>query len=149
MGYTISAIGIISSKINLEGPLLSENTTYNISARRTYLGSLLKLVAGGVTAISGGKADADVYFYDLNAKINHKISDKDRLFLSAYMGDDVMYVKYKSGTVFQETAGSDTKSTSLTQSVNWNWGNIVSALRWNHVISNKLFMNTSASYTRY
>ncbi len=139
------SIGIISSKFNLEGPLFSEKTTFNISGRRTYLDILaqpiLKLAAKdqGVDKLSAG-----YYFYDFNAKISHTFSDKDRLYLSTYIGDDVVYSNIR------ENYRSDKKKTEETRvRLNWDWGNFINALRWNHVINNKLFMNTTATYTRY
>jgi outer membrane receptor for ferrienterochelin and colicin len=139
------SVGLISSKINLEGPIIKNKTSFNFSARRTYGDILMmpfvKLAAGS----EGIDASLAAYFYDLNLKINHKISDKDRLYLSTYMGDDVLAVK---STISESYDDYGTK-TVLKENLNFNWGNIVTALRWNHVISNKLFMNTTASYTRY
>ena len=138
-------IGLISSKINIEGPIFNENTTFNFSARRTYADILAQpLIAIAANKSGEGKASAGYYFYDLNAKISHKFSDKDRLFLSTYMGDDVIYGDVRQG--FSEYSnGSQTSRLKM----NWNWGNLISALRWNHVINNKLFMNTTAAFTRY
>ena len=139
-------IGLIASKINFEGPLFNENTTFNISARRTYVDLFIDPLISLTSSQSGaGKASAGYYFYDLNAKINHKISDKDRLYLSAYMGDDVAYAKFTTAELYDNNGSKLTTSEGL----NFNWGNIVSALRWNHIITNKLFMNATTSYTRY
>ena len=136
------SVGLISSKLNLEGPLFSEKTTFNISARRTYFDilaqPLLKIAQSQDAAYE--KLRAGYYFYDLNGKISHKFSDKDRLFLSFYMGDDVIYSNIK------DTYGA---GNSQTMNMDWDWGNLITALRWNHVISNKLFMNTTAAFTRY
>lgn len=139
------SIGLISSKLNLEGPLFNEKTTFNISARRTYFDilaqPLIKLAAadGNVDKMSAG-----YYFYDVNAKISHKFSDTDRLYLSMYMGDDVVY------SDIQESFRSDQVETNESRiKIDWDWGNLITALRWNHIINNKLFMNTTASFTRY
>ena len=143
------SIGLISSKINIEGPIIKEKTTFNFSARRTYADLLAKPFIpmidnpdknGGAGTISFG-----YYFYDLNGKISHKFSDKDRLYLSAYMGDDVIYSDMQQYKIDNGQAGTETGRLKL----GWNWGNLITALRWNHVISNKLFMNTTASYSRY
>lgn len=138
-------IGAISSKINLEGPIIKEKTSFNFSARRTYVDLLLMPLVKIGAGSEGMNASLGVYFYDLNAKINHKISDKDRLYLSAYMGDDVLSTKFKS----DESYDSDGSKHTTSENVNFNWGNIVTALRWNHIITNKLFMNATTSYTRY
>lgn len=139
------SIGIISSKFNLEGPLFSEKTTFNISGRRTYLDILAQPVLHFVAKDQDiDKLSAGYYFYDFNAKISHTFSDKDRLYLSTYIGDDVVYSNIR------ENYKSDSKRTEENRiRLNWDWGNFINALRWNHVINNKLFMNTTATYTRY
>lgn len=139
------SLGLISSKINLEGPIGSENTTFNITARRTYLDLLLQPVLAVASKQEGmEQLKAGYYFYDFNAKISHKFSDKDRLFLSAYMGDDVVYSKMRDG--YSDYGGY--KSNSWMK-LSMNWGNAIAALRWNHIVNNKLFMNTTATFTRY
>lgn len=138
-------VGLISSKINIEGPVFNENTTFNFSARRTYADLLLQPIIALAAKKSGeGKGSAGYYFYDLNAKISHKFSDTDRLYLSTYMGDDIIY-----GDIGQGHTEYSTGSQTSRLKMNWNWGNLISALRWNHIINNKLFMNTTAAYTRY
>jgi hypothetical protein len=137
-----ASIGLISSKINIEGPIIKGKTSFNISARRTYSDIMLN----GALALNRVIDYADTedmsmgyYFYDLNVKINHKFSDDDRLYLSWYSGDDDIYFNYKSadGSVKQKTR------------LNWRWGNTLAAIRWNHVLTQKLFMDVSANYTRY
>lgn len=140
------SIGLISSKFNLEGPIIKGKTTFNVSLRRTYADILaqplikLALKEGN----SNDDANAGYYFYDFNAKISHKISDKDRLHLSFYSGDDAIYIGYKNKSI---TGGNITESQKI--KVDWDWGNLITALRWNHIINSKLFLNTTASYTRY
>ncbi len=139
------SVGLISTKFNLEGPLFSDKTTFNISGRRTYYDILAQPLLKMASAEEDmGKIKAGYYFYDLNAKISHKFSDKDRLYLSAYLGDDVIYGDIREG-YHENNQGSYENRLKL----GWDWGNLITALRWNHVISNKLFMNTTATYTRY
>ncbi len=140
------SLGLISSKIQLEGPIVKEKTTFNISARRTYIDVLTQpLIRAAAKAEGGDKNNtAGYYFYDLNAKIAHKFSDKDRLFLSAYLGDDALYAKIGTKNLYN----SIEEEKDYTK-INWGWGNLITALRWNHVVSNRLFMNTTASFTRY
>ena len=135
-------VGLISAKFNIEGPILSEKTTFSLSGRRTYADLLLKPILLAAMSNNDGleKASAGYYFYDLNAKVSHKFSDNDRFYLSAYLGDDVIYAN------FQQKA---TPTDNSWLKMNWNWGNLISALRWNHVLSPKLFMNTTGAYTRY
>ncbi|MDE5422003.1 TonB-dependent receptor [Ancylomarina sp. DW003] len=115
-------IGTVSSRLTLEGPIgKNEKTSFMISGRRSYADLFLKL-----------SSDEDVknntvYFYDLNAKINHRFNDKNRLFISTYLGKD----KFKSN------------ENEL------NFGNKTFTLRWNHLFSNKLFSNTTLLYSKY
>ena len=139
-------VGLIASKFNFEGPLFGKKTTFNISARRTYADLLLKPFISSSISKNNGGGDANFayYFYDLNAKISHTFSDKDKVYVSAFTGDDVIT------TDMQQYSYKDTESSSNGRlKMGWNWGNLVGAVRWNHIVNNKLFMNTTASYTRY
>lgn len=113
-------LGLISSKLNIEGPIIKDKASFLVTGRRTYVDVFLK-------ATERFK-DNQLYFYDLNAKMNYRISKKDRLFLSGYFGRDVL--------AFGETFGI-------------NWGNATGTLRWNHIINDKLFSNTSFIYSSY
>ena len=136
------SIGLVSSKLNIEGPIIKGKTSFNFSARRTYSDILLnsalwlnqKLDYANTEDMSMG-----YYFYDLNLKVNHKFNDNDRLYLSWYSGDDDIFFKYRGS---EGTVKNNTK-------LDWRWGNTVAAIRWNHVIGQKLFMDLSANYTRY
>lgn len=139
------SVGLITSKFNLEGPIIKDKTTFNISYRRTY-GDLIIAPVLWYAA----KKDADVgnysagyFFYDLNVKLTHKISDTDKLYLSLYAGDDAIYMNLKDNYYNGGQRGYNVMS------MDWKWGNLISAFRWNHIINSKLFMNTTASYTRY
>ena len=140
------SIGLISSKLNLEGPIIKDKLSFNVSFRRSYSDVLMKpaLWIARMQDPEVGRLRAGYYFYDLNAKINWKISDKDRLYLSFYSGDDGIYFNRK----FKEKSNSHYESSS-TEKLRWRWGNKVTALRWNRVLSQKLFMDASANYTQY
>ena len=142
------SVGLISSKFNLEGPIWKEKTTFNISARRTYIDILSQPIIKWYSKQNMGEdaasTTAGYYFYDLNAKFTHKFSEKDKLYLSAYLGDDAIYTKYRtSNNSYADREMSDWMN------LNWDWGNAIAALRWNHLVTNKLFMNTTIAYTRY
>jgi hypothetical protein len=142
------SVGLLSSKINIEGPLFYKKTTFNVSARRTYADILVQPFIK-ISAASNNETvknpSQGYYFYDMNGKLSHKFSDKDRLYLSLYMGDDVVYGNMQS---HDEDYGEWYHETGRLK-YDWNWGNIISAIRWNHVINNKLFMNTTTSFTQY
>jgi hypothetical protein len=141
-----ASIGVISSKIQVEGPIIKERTTFNVSARRTYIDILAQpfIKYYAKQEDESNRVGAGYYFYDINAKFTHRISERDKLFLSVYTGDDAMYARvrthYKDDPSFEEKYWTK---------LNWGWGNLLTALRWNRVVSSKLFMNTTASFTRY
>lgn len=146
------SVGIISSKINIEGPIWKEKTTFNISARRTYSDLLMQPIIkfAAKENMEDGNITAGYYFYDFNAKISHKFSDTDRLYASLYMGDDIIYTNFRNSyTNDYDEINKRTYTSESKLKMNWNWGNIVSSLRWNHIVNNKLFMNMTAAYTRY
>lgn len=116
-------IGLISSKLNLEGPLQKGKSSFLITGRRTYLDLLM------LTSPRSKNESNILYFYDLNAKVNYQIAPRNRLFISGYFGRDVL----KFGN---NTFGVD-------------WGNTTATVRWNHLFSDKLFSNTSLIYSNY
>lgn len=124
-----AGIGLIASRIAIQGPLKKEKASYMISARRTYVDAFTKLFIGKDNSFHG----SGYYFYDLNAKVNYKFSEKDRLYLSGYFGRDK----------FDFNNGKRSFETSIP------WGNSTATLRWNHIFSKKLFSNTSLVYNDY
>jgi hypothetical protein len=115
-------IGLISSKLNVEGPIQKDKSSFLVTGRRTYADVFLGLSKD--SSISNNT----LYFYDLNAKVNYKLSSKDRLFLSGYFGRD----KLGFGDAF-----------------GIGWGNATGTARWNHVWNDKTFSNTSLIYSNY
>lgn len=132
--------GLLSSKIHLEGPILKDKTSFSISARgmHTLLFAPLIKRAG---------SPANYFFYDLNGKITHRFSNKDKISASVYNGRDILSIDNdKNNGSFYETPSIQINSTEKS----WiKWGNTVGALRWNHVFNGKLFSNTTLAYNRY
>ena len=152
------SIGLISSKLSLEGPIVKDKTSFIISGRRTYIDVLARPFVnmrnnrqnGGGKGEGGGEGSSSTqtggyYFWDLNAKINHKFSETSRLYLSGYFGRDRFY---NDGTNEFSTA-ADTSTTSVASSNALRWGNGIGALRWNKIITPKLFMNVTGTYSQY
>lgn len=139
------SIGIVTSKFNLEGPIVKDKTTFNLSYRRTYGDLIIKPVLWYMSKKEGlgNKFSAGYYFYDLNGKISHTISDRDKLYLSLYSGDDNINVDINDTYTYDGERSFNKSGTGM------RWGNFISAFRWNHVLNSKLFMNTTASFTRY
>ncbi len=140
------SVGLISSKLNVEGPIVKDKLSFNLSFRRTYSDLLMKpaLWIAKTQIEDVDKLKAGYYFYDLNTKFNWKISDKDRLYLSFYSGDDAIYLGVKN-----KDYSYDNSQYKEQVRMDWKWGNKVAALRWNHVMSQQLFMDASVNYTQY
>ena len=132
------SIGLIAANFTLEGPIIKDKTSFVISGRRTYIDLLAKPFIRSFDD-AGTKVRGGYYFYDINAKINHKFSDKHRLFLSGYFGRDKFYNKIESN--YEDY--KDSFDTGL------KWGNIIAALRWNYLITPRLFSNTTVTYSKY
>lgn len=132
------SVGLLSTKLNVEGPIFKEKTSFNISARRTYFDLLLQPLIALMNS-DGSTNLAGYYFYDLNARLSHKFSDFDRLTFSFYSGDDVAYYNFR----YKE------QSYAEKQKFGMKWGNIVTSLNWSHVYNSKLFSDLMVSYTRY
>ncbi|MCL6102501.1 MAG: TonB-dependent receptor [Bacteroidetes bacterium] len=113
-------IGLLTSRLTLEGPIQKEKSSFIISGRRTYADLFARL--------SSDFKDVKLYFYDLNAKANFAINDKNKLYVSGYLGKDVLAASNLFGS---------------------NWGNATGTLRWNSLLSSKLFSNTSFIYSNY
>ena len=121
-------IGFISSRLTVEGPLINDKSSFIVSGRRTYIDLLIKPFTKNKEFAGSG-----YYFYDFNAKVNYRFSDKDRLFISGYFGRDVFSFKGKVGGFNADIP----------------WGNATVTARWNHLFNNKLFLNTSVIYNDY
>src|SRR5688572_19445802 len=115
-------IGLIASRLNIEGPIQKNKSSFLVSGRRTYADMFLKLF--GDSSLKQTK----LYFYDVNAKASFILGRKDRIFVSGYFGRDMLRQ--------EELAGID-------------WGNATATLRWNHIFNTRLFSNTSFIFSNY
>lgn len=123
--HVSGGIGLIASRLSLEGPLLKQKGSFMITARRTYADLFLKLLPGkGADSIT---SQSTLYFYDLNLKANYGLSKKDRVYVSCYLGRD----NFSMG------------------GLGLNWGNVTATARWNHIVNSHLFSNTSLIFSRY
>jgi hypothetical protein len=120
-------IGLISSRLTIEGPIVRGKGSFIISARRTYADLVLHALVNTNVVRDSTLKNARLYFYDLNAKANYSISDKDRIFLSGYFGKDVLGIS----------------------TLGFNWGNSTATFRWNHLFSDKLFSNASLIFNDF
>jgi hypothetical protein len=115
-------IGLVSTRLNAEGPIVKDRGSFSISGRRTYADLFLKL------SPDSSVSNNSLYFYDLNMKANYRLDDHNRVYLSGYFGRDNL--------AFGNTFGID-------------YGNATGTARWNHVFSSRLFSNTSLIYSKY
>lgn len=116
-------IGTIFSRLSIEAPIIKDKMSFIIAGRRSYIDALVKPFLKSTNALK----KAEFYFYDLTAKINYRINDRNTVFASGYFGRDVF-----GASVF-----------------GFNWGNATGTLRWNHIFSSKLFMNVTGFYSNY
>ena len=125
-------VGLISSRLTYEGPINKGKGSFIVSGRRTYF----DIFTRALNKANEGKEDyspiPDYYFYDLNAKANYTLGEKDQLFLTGYLGRDIFGFSSTNGFNF-----------------NFQWGNTVGSLRWTHTFSPKLFVNTSVTLSDY
>ena len=133
------SIGLLTSKLHLEGPIIKDKTSFCLTGRRTYL----DLVA---RPFLPDDKKYNYYFYDINAKVNHKFSDRSRLFLSFYKGKD--HYDYKQDKEYDGYDGAP-RMYFYNSRIDFNWGNTIAAGRWNYVFNNKLFSNTTVAYNHY
>jgi hypothetical protein len=121
--YGVSGgLGLIASRLTVEGPIVKNKGSFLVAGRRTYADVFLKFSKD--TSLK----KTQLYFYDLNAKANYQINAKNRIFLSGYFGRD---------------------NFNLADRFGFEWGNTTATLRWNHLINNKFFSNTSLIYSDY
>jgi outer membrane receptor for ferrienterochelin and colicin len=121
-------VGIVASRLTVQGPIAKNQSSFIASGRRTYALDLAQPYIDNTNF-----AGTNYYFYDLNTKVNYRISDRDRIFLSGYFGRDVLQYRSSTRDFFFDLP----------------YGNSTATLRWNHLISEKLFFNLSAIYNDY
>lgn len=125
-------VGLISSRATIEGPVKKGKSSFIVSGRRTYIDIISQPF---IAMASRGDGTGGYFFYDFNAKYNHTINDKNRVYVSGYFGKDKFYFRSKDS--FSKMKG------------NFNWGNATATARWNHIFNEKVFANTSAIFTHY
>lgn len=135
--------GLLSEKLHFEGPVVNSNTTFSLSARgmHTFLFDRIIKACG---------SPANYAFYDVNAKVSHRFSDSDRLFLGFYTGRD--YFRYEDSGKNGTDGDGSSRQPRLEEDwnrLNLNWGNTLASARWNHIFSSRLFANTSVSWNTY
>ncbi len=124
-------IGLITSRVTLEGPIVKDKGSFIVSGRRTYVDLITNSINRANAQNENYNPIPGYNFYDLNAKLNYKITDKDQIFVSGYFGRDVFAFNSESFNF------------------GFDWGNSTLTSRWNHVFGTKLFSNTTAIFSNY
>ena len=126
--HVVGGIGLLSSHLTVEGPIVKNKSSFLVSGRRSYIDKVFKLAYGGENVLP-------YYFYDANLKLNYTLSDNDRIFFSSYVGDDVLNAKAQSDSSFFDGG--------------FKLGNFTTTARWNHTYNPRLFSNVSLIHTRF
>lgn len=138
------SVGIISSKLMLNGPIIKDKTSFMITGRRTYIDLLARPLIKAANSQNGNdQVTGGYFFYDVNAKLNHIINANNRIYLSTYLGNDKFYVNSEYDYI------NDSKTYIEENTGGIKWGNKIVALRWNHKFSPKLLLNTTLNYSDY
>ncbi len=131
------ALGLISSKLTIEGPIKTDRMSFIVSGRRTYIDLLAR-------PFLQDQGDFSAYFYDLNAKLNFTANRNNRFYLSFYSGRDAFGGRTTEN--YKTTDGADVENNFAGR---LSWGNQTATFRWNHVYGRKLFSNTAFNYSQY
>lgn len=140
------SISTIAAKFMVEGPLWKDKTSFIISGRRSYLDILAKPFISEALEEEGEDGDVFAFFYDVNVKVNHIFSPKDRIYLSAFGGEDAVSIDREYDNSAQDTA---TRKYTIKNHFKLGWGNLTGTLRWNHVFNRQLFSNLTFNYSQY
>lgn len=136
-------LGLSSLQLTMEGPLAKGKGSWFVSGRRSLFDFLSVPISRRLRDKENSSGYLKYFFYDLNGKVNFKITPKDRVYLSVYRGKDDFVDKLEQGRWFQDTFSIVSNEELV------NWGNNVIAMRWNHLISDKIFANVTATYSNY
>lgn len=154
--HTEVGVGLLSSRVHIEGPIFKGKTSFNVSARMSYFDALVQPMLEEIyDKPDAMKPYTKMNYYDINAKIVHKFSERDKLSAVLYLGKDISDAAptnsrqtYKTSE-FGESRGSFLADNSKNNSTDNSWGNTVSSLFWTHSFSEKFSMNANLSFSRY
>jgi hypothetical protein len=139
------SLGLLASRAVIEGPLIKGKTSFIITGRRTYVDLLTEDLARERLDL-GEEGRFRAFFYDANIKINHIFSSRDRIFLSAYGGQDKANI---ARNMQFDSLNNEPKRYKELMNFSMGWGNQAYALRWNHIFSPRLFSNVTLNYSQF
>lgn len=132
------SVGLLAARANLEGPIIKDRSSFNVSVRRTWMELITWPLVSAFNKKSDTKVKGGYHFYDMNAKVDYSFTDRSRAYLSFYMGSD----SYRNGEDSKDMHGED-------RDFCWRWGNLIGSAGWNYLINKKLFATFTGGYTRY
>lgn len=142
------SIGIISSKLMLEGPIIKDKTSFMVSGRRTYLDIMAKPIFMYANLMNDSDVKGGAFFHDYNLKVNHIFNERSRLYLSGYFGKDKGYGGSTDEYSYWDGDNEPRKYESKDE-FSLGWGNTIASIRWNYLVNKRLFSNTTVTYSKY
>ncbi|MGK0364193.1 MAG: outer membrane receptor for ferrienterochelin and colicin [Saprospiraceae bacterium] len=145
-------IGPLSGSLLLEGPIVSEKSSFLVSYRRSFIDFYTRPIYKNRLETDSTSGGLSYYFYDINAKVNHQLSSKDKVYLSFYSGEDRFKDEFKQqGRInfFAPNPSISDTIADITLLEDRKWGNVIASGRWNHTFTDKIFANTTFTYTRF
>lgn len=145
-------VGPLSGSLLLEGPIVSERSSFLVSFRRSFIDFYSRPIYKKRLETDSTSGGLSYYFYDINAKVNHQLSAKDKVYLSFYSGEDRFNNELQKQRRINFLAPSPAVSDSIvdiSELEERRWGNVIASSRWNHAFTDKIFANTTFTYTRF
>ena len=139
--HGVVSVGMLTSRVHVEGPLKQDKTSFSLSFR----GMHTLFYQPFIKLAMKDEAKANFYFYDANAKFSHKFDDRNRLYLGVYNDWDKLTVD----DLYDEGSGSEGTFSKSADKYRIGWGNTIAAMRLNHIFSSTLFSNTTVAFNNY
>lgn len=140
-----ATIGMLAAKANIEGPIIKDKTSFTLSVRRTYIDLFMDQITKWINEADESISDENKYnlfFYDINAKLHHQLTDKTSLYFMFYNGKDKLTTQY-------ENREGWSGSFDVLTNQDWKWGSTIGAVRLNHILAGNAFLNTTLSFNNY
>ena len=141
--HTEGTLGMLAAKLSAEGPIIKDKASFFISARRTTADPWVKKLFQFINQEKGLEGFTTYNFRDINAKLNFDVGDRNRLYLGLYQGGDKFHDEFDNRISLEDERQVQERRRNI------EWGNLISSFRWNSILSNQLFMNTTFTYSNY
>lgn len=143
-------VGMLTTRMSVEGPIVKDKSSFILSARKSFINWYLKPFSRIIKSSNGDDGSTGYDFHDINAKVNYRFSDKDKIYLTYYQGaDNFINEGYAGDTLDLKGPNGLLLSYFFPQRYEerFDWGNKLTAFKWNHVFNNQLVANITASYS--